>query len=451
MDASCYDTLGLMSVDNYDGTCSCSRWYSMTPKLFWGGYECTSKTTYCYDKYWYNSSYDSLSDSCTCGYWSVWGTDMFWNASCVSWNTACRDEYWFSSSYDSLSDKCKCNYWYVFSTDMFWNTSCVSWDAACHDQLWYNSSYESLTKSCVCDDWYTIRDGECQKKAYTTYWVLKELKDDTAIVVFKKPNSFSESYYEIDFSVWCRDVEDYVWEVIVLNLMYDERFNYWDYLVLPESKDYDWDSQHCKITSTNEVNDNDSLYDIPTNNYININNYTNTISYPQNNEEIEKAIKWMYSNWLTIYNEVETFMGNEYLTRQQASKFFVEFAEKIIWSPIDIEQEVSFGDLAKADKTLKSHIIKAAQLWLFKWVKGSFLPFNNLTRAQALAVIVRMIDWEQYEPSPDWYISYYTTAFLTYDILGGLNFDFDTVDSINITRGEVALLLYRLITNNIIK
>ncbi|MEX0598164.1 MAG: S-layer homology domain-containing protein [Candidatus Paceibacterota bacterium] len=74
------------------------------------------------------------------------------------------------------------------------------------------------------------------------------------------------------------------------------------------------------------------MYDAPTNNYVNSNNYINTqtISYTQNNEEISTAINWMYSNGLTSFNTIGSFRPNDNLTREQASKFFAEFAEKIV-------------------------------------------------------------------------------------------------------------------------
>ena len=41
--------------------------------------------------------------------------------------------------------------------------------------------------------------------------------------------------------------------------------------------------------------------------------------------ELKKAIERMYENWLTQYNTPESFKSDDYLTREQASKFFVIF------------------------------------------------------------------------------------------------------------------------------
>ena len=158
--------------------------------------------------------------------------------------------------------------------------------------------------------------------------------------------------------------------------------------------------------------------------------------------ESSKAIARMYENWLTAYKTSDKFMGDEYLTREQASKFFVLFAKKILGKTINTKKSISLSDLKKADKTLQSHIKEANQLWLFNWIKGKFLPFNKLTKAQAIAVIIRSMIWVQDEKSSPWYLEYYNIA-KNNGILDGLWFDYPTLDSTNITRGEVAILLYR--------
>lgn len=169
-----------------------------------------------------------------------------------------------------------------------------------------------------------------------------------------------------------------------------------------------------------------------------------------NNEDIElqNAILWMYEKWLTIYNTMEKFMWEEYLTREQASKFFVQFGKKILEKTVDNTKKVQLSDINKADITLQPYIKEANQLGLFKWVNGNFLPFNKLTRAQAIAVIIRANNWFQDETQNQWYKKYYDIV-NNYWMLEGLGFNINTLDSNNIKRKEVALLLYRL--NNYIE
>lgn len=159
--------------------------------------------------------------------------------------------------------------------------------------------------------------------------------------------------------------------------------------------------------------------------------------------ELTESISRMYNNWLTRYNSEWDFLANNSLTREQASKFFVEFAQKIRKMSWEISKQTNFNDFDQADNTLQSYILLSYQLGLFKWINWAFLPFNNLTRAQALAVLIRIKDWLQNEEWTYWYQTYYDLA-NSYWLLNDLGFSFDTLDQTYIERGEVALLLYRL-------
>lgn len=161
--------------------------------------------------------------------------------------------------------------------------------------------------------------------------------------------------------------------------------------------------------------------------------------------ELQNAILWMYNYGLTKYNWVSEYRGNDQLTREQASKFFVEYSEKYLEVKIDTSKDVSFSDLNEADYTLQPFIKKASQAWLFKWVQGNFLPLNTLTRAQAVAVIMRSIVGIKDETGDYWYSEYFNKATNAW-ILEGLWFELYDLDSVFITRGEVALLLYRLVS-----
>ena len=140
------------------------------------------------------------------------------------------------------------------------------------------------------------------------------------------------------------------------------------------------------------------------------------------NIDLQDAITWMYNQWLTSLKTVSTFMGEDYLTREQASKFFVQFGKKVLGKVVDSKKEVKLGDLKKANGTLQSYIKEANQLWLFKWVNGKFLPFNKLTRAQAIAVIIRANNWQQNEKTNPWYMGYYNII-NNYWLLTWLSFD----------------------------
>lgn len=161
-------------------------------------------------------------------------------------------------------------------------------------------------------------------------------------------------------------------------------------------------------------------------------------------EELSEAIEWMYENWLTIYNTPETFMINDSLTREQASKFFAQFAETILNQEFTKDIDLSkFSDLEKADPSLTHYIIQANHLWLFQWLNWKFMPRDKLTQAQAITVIIRMIDWKLDESKWYWFRNYFNNA-NDYWLLKRWDFNLSTLDNTNITRWDTALLLYTL-------
>lgn len=161
-------------------------------------------------------------------------------------------------------------------------------------------------------------------------------------------------------------------------------------------------------------------------------------------EELSEAIEWMYENWLTSYNTPETFMVNDSLTREQASKFFAQFAETILNQEFTKDIDLSkFSDLEKADSSLTYYIIQANHLWLFQWLNWKFMPRDKLTQAQAITVLIRLIDWKLDESKWYWYKNYFNNA-NDYWLLKRWDFNISTVDNINITRWDTALLLYSL-------
>ena len=158
--------------------------------------------------------------------------------------------------------------------------------------------------------------------------------------------------------------------------------------------------------------------------------------------ELKKAIERMYENWLTQYSTLETFRSDKYLTREQAAKFFAIFYSKVLNKKFNenINYKV-FSDMDKANPDLKYYVFRAYNMWLFKWANGKFRPFDNLSQAQALAVTIRMLDWYLEEPQDSRYIYYFYRAQM-YWILWETGIKFTSADNTNITRWDMALILY---------
>ena len=181
--------------------------------------------------------------------------------------------------------------------------------------------------------------------------------------------------------------------------------------------------------------------------------------YNNKNSELQDAIHWMYDNWLTMWNTLPEFLPYDNITREQASKFFVEFAAKVLWKDRWVVYNYDiFSDIKNANPTLKDYIIYANNMWLFKGNRWKFMPFNNLTKAQAIAVLIRLVDWMQDEswtiPYTDvnwdfsqhywWYTQYlWHVTFYKID-KRWITSNIDKLDSDNINRGDLAILLYEM-------
>ena len=179
--------------------------------------------------------------------------------------------------------------------------------------------------------------------------------------------------------------------------------------------------------------------------------------YTSKYSEMKDAIEWMYDNWLTIYKDVDKFLPYNEITREQASKFFVEFAAKVLWKDKwQVYGYDIFSDMGKADPTLRAHIVYANNMWLFKGSNWKFMPLNKLTKAQAIAVLIRIVDWYLDEswtspyydknmvPHYWWYVKYMWN--LTYYNLDKRDIakNVDKLDSENITRWDLWILIYEM-------
>lgn len=83
-------------------------------------------------------------------------------------------------------------------------------------------------------------------------------------------------------------------------------------------------------------------------------------------EELQTAITWMYNQGLTMYDNIEQFLPNNTMTREEASKFFSVFAQKEYSKTEDSNKKCSFYDIKKADPTLRNNIVSSCRLGIFQ-------------------------------------------------------------------------------------
>lgn len=109
--------------------------------------------------------------------------------------------------------------------------------------------------------------------------------------------------------------------------------------------------------------------------------------------QLNEAISRMNQKGLTKFDNATNFMATKSLRRDEASKFFVQYAKEIMWlTPDTSKNSCNFTDLSEARPDLKDIVKEACQLWLFQWSNWKFMPTQSLTNAQAITVLIRMVD-----------------------------------------------------------
>lgn len=219
-----------------------------------------------------------------------------------------------------------------------------------------------------------------------------------------------------------------IWLVISLSLLFIGSFTYW--------------------ASCNEIENTTSVKDdCFCKEWYNWNNSKTEclkIDTSAKDTQLKEAIKWMYDNWLTQYDTPEKFWSNDYLTREQAAKFFTTFYSKVLNKKFNGNVDLKvFSDMNEANPELKQHISQAYNIWLFKGFRWKFMPKNKLTQAQAISVAIRMINWDLEQVKNAWYINYYEKA-KKYWLLKRWDFDIVDLDRTYITRWDTAIILYAL-------
>lgn len=159
-------------------------------------------------------------------------------------------------------------------------------------------------------------------------------------------------------------------------------------------------------------------------------------------QELQDSINWMYDNWLTKFNTPDSFMYKRWLRRDEAAKFFVQYA-KLMWKTPDYSKKwCNFKDLNQAWDDLRDIIIESCQLWLFQWYNGKFMPTQNLTNAQAIAVFMRLKEWFKDESWRHFALYYWSSASSKW-LLKWMELDYETNFDNETTRWNVARMLYR--------
>ena len=130
-------------------------------------------------------------------------------------------------------------------------------------------------------------------------------------------------------------------------------------------------------------------------------------------DEFDRALYRMYKNWLTRYDNSDEFRPYDNLTREESAKMIGQLYSVLGFPKKDKWFNCSFVDTNMFDPTLAEHIYNVCRRWIFRWNDKTqqYMPHDNLTKGQLLAVLLRIFEWKMSNESgqPRW-IEYYVKA-----------------------------------------
>lgn len=163
-------------------------------------------------------------------------------------------------------------------------------------------------------------------------------------------------------------------------------------------------------------------------------------------DEFKKALAFLSSYEMTMFNGVDGYDPYRKFTRQEAAKIFSNFAINVLCRKPDLNLHTSYEDTQDADETLKPYIEKAYQLGVMKGHgqgNGKFRPFDNISKAEVNAVLIRMI-LKSYldETQAVWHQEYDKVSKALEIVMLGTGPE-------NLSRNDLALMLFRAYKNQL--
>ena len=166
-------------------------------------------------------------------------------------------------------------------------------------------------------------------------------------------------------------------------------------------------------------------------------------------EEFKKALSFLRSYEMTMFDSVDGFAPKRNLSREEAAKIFSNFAINVLCRKPDINLSVNYSDVENANPTLKPYITLAYQLGVMKGSgmgDGKFRPKEYISKAEVNAVLIRMILKSYLDENKSenkvWYSEYNKVA----TDLGIIN---QGAGAEPVLRNNVALMLFRAYKNQV--
>ena len=166
-------------------------------------------------------------------------------------------------------------------------------------------------------------------------------------------------------------------------------------------------------------------------------------------EEFKKALSFLRSYEMTMFDSVDGFAPKRNLSREEAAKIFSNFAINVLCRKPDMSLSVKYSDVENANPTLKPYITLAYQLGVMKGSgmgDGKFRPKEYISKAEVNAVLIRMILKSYLDENKSenkvWYAEYNKVA----TDLGIIN---QGAGAEPVLRNNVALMLFRAYKNQV--
>ena len=166
-------------------------------------------------------------------------------------------------------------------------------------------------------------------------------------------------------------------------------------------------------------------------------------------EEFKKALSFLRSYEMTMFDNVDGFDPYRNLLREEAAKIFSNFAINVLCRKPDTNLSVKYSDVENANPTLKPYITLAYQLGVMKGSgmgDGKFRPKEYISKAEVNAVLIRMILKSYLDENKSenkvWYAEYNKVA----TDLGIIN---QGAGAEPVLRNNVALMLFRAYKNQV--
>jgi len=144
-----------------------------------------------------------------------------------------------------------------------------------------------------------------------------------------------------------------------------------------------------------------------------------TFAYTQEQQE---AYQWAYKYWITTQPSIEAAKIDSPLTRQAFSKMIINYLWNVAWvTQIISSDPCSFPDESSIKDDLKPYA-KLACDYNIMWKAGSkFNPTKPITRAQLWTALSRVLWWDKYDATGEWYYIYHLNALKQIGIMKNIN------------------------------